>query len=44
MKKLKGGKDDKQAAKVRGGYGAARPNFGKAVRSKPIKPVGGKGK
>ncbi|HEX9504127.1 MAG TPA: hypothetical protein VF974_07500 [Patescibacteria group bacterium] len=41
--KLKGGKGMPQVNKNRGGYGAARPNFGK-LGSKAIKPIGGRGK
>lgn len=40
----KGGKQMTKASKVRGGYGAARPNFGGAARKTGLRPVGGRGK
>jgi hypothetical protein len=40
VKTLKGGTGEKKAAKTRGGMGATRPNFGKAIRSHRIKGLG----
>ena|SRR5579864_2189020 len=40
---LKGGKGMSMPGRIRGGYGAARPNLGFAAATKPIGPVAGSG-
>ena len=42
IQKVKGGTGMTAASKIRGGYGAARPNFGQAAKRGPIKAVGGR--